>query len=221
MTITDNYIVHSCPHCGAEMCENEFGSYNTCGTIWWSDGFHFSPSAPSPYIVARCWKCEKAFGRDKAATWIIPEKEYLASGERRHFVNWIGDYAAIREVMGAGDLAPNVERELIVHLIWAGNHKDRLAGSKSVFGQEICSWQKADGISPVELNDYRIKASSMIDLPAWIRADFYREMGDFDQAKVTLEKFKRESPDKYVNCKVVVDALEKRIETKDVKVFEI
>lgn len=36
-----------------------------------------------------------------------------------------------------------------------------------------------------------------------------------------IEKFKRESPDKYVNCKVVVDALEKRIETKDVKVFEI
>jgi len=219
-TVTDNYIVFSCPHCGAEACERELGSYNTFGGVWWSDCFSYAPMAPSPYIATRCWKCQKAFCRSQTKPRVVLDKEYEADGKRMHRVEWVGDYAALKEVLDAGKLKPDAERDVLVQLVWAGNHKDRIAGCTSDKARSVCNGLKVVEIPQEELQSYRRRAAATTSLPLWLRAELLREAGDFDEAKALLEQSKKDEPTFHDRGKGFVEVMEKRIQAKYRKVFE-
>ena len=99
-TLTGNLIVWECPHCGAKASERELGSWNTFGSVSWSDCFEIAPMAPSQDLVSRCWKCKKAFARWEAKCDVIPEEKVPKESQKR--IKWIGDYSAVKEVLDAG-----------------------------------------------------------------------------------------------------------------------
>ena len=218
MTITDNFVVWECSHCGAKAVEEEIASYNTFGATSWSDCFMIAPMAPTQHMVARCWKCKKAFCQG-TAKYSIVNCEKVAPADRKP-VEWIGDYAAVKEVLdaGKGKLDPKLECDLRMRMLWATNNKER----KETLGEDksLAASLKVENVPAAEVRENMVKLSTSTWLPPWLRVEVLREMGDFAAAKKMLDEFAKSHPDEFKEGEKYFKGILSRIEKKDARVFK-
>lgn len=217
LTFTGNDIVYTCPKCEAKSSEAEFGSWNTFGGMFWSDCFSLAPMAPSPYIVARCWKCQAAFCKRTVKRIVVPTD--IVNPDTCKPVKWIGEYAAIKEVLESEVAKSNddVRLDLLVQIMWAANHGERLAAAGK--DNELLKELKVETIPGRELRRHLQELSSMTNMPLWLKAELLRETKHFAEAGKCLKAFKTVQGENYANDKDFYDEIQKRIWAKDSRLF--
>lgn len=216
----EDYVVWECPHCGAKSVDWAIASCNTIGAKIWSDGFMIARMAMPQDIVTRCWTCGKAFCSQLAKHTIIA-RDQVAEGDR-HYVDWTGDYTAIQEVLTSEkDLTPELERELRIRILWAGNHKVRETPSysdeRSVVEMQI--FAAPQDIPEDEVRENMVKLSEAPDVSPCLRAEVLREMGKFGKAKKVLDEFAKSDTEEFKNVQKTCEELLAHIKMRDSTVF--
>ena len=148
-------------------------------------------------------------------------RDQVAEGDR-HYVKWTGDYTAIKEVLTSEkDLTPELERELRIRILWAGNHKVRETPSYSDkrLVVEMQIFAAPQDIPEDEVRANRVKLSAAPDVSPCLRAEVLREMGKFGEAKKVLDELAKSDTEEFKNVQKTCEELLAHIKMRDSKVF--
>ncbi|MBR6021063.1 MAG: hypothetical protein IK066_01440 [Kiritimatiellae bacterium] len=173
-------------------------SGNTCGSVLWSDNKRISPMLPEISAVQKCPRCGKYYLRSRQKAVFgghSPDQGLLAFPEMKE---------AFAQLLAEG-LDGREERTVRFMLHTAYNdfyHRDR----------------RARRIDPQDRTLFRDNALWLIENVLEddiIKAEFYREIGEFEKASAALEGVKPGSG----FLKTIVDGIRSRLEAGDDAVF--
>ena len=189
----------TCPHCGAEKQILSLISGNSIGQTVWSDNKTVAPMLPRPSFVQKCPKCGGYF---------------LLSRQKGHRFAKKGDcwdkgeltYNQLKEAYASfsnADLSNDERQMILLHILWAYN--------------DIFTRNHLVDIPKEELSYIREVVTELIPLidDPLLRAELFRELGDFDKASRELLKT-TQTETWYLEIK---GKISKHIDAKDSKVF--
>ena len=156
-----------CPHCGALKEVLQLMSGNTIGATLWSDGKKNAPMLPRVSRIQRCPTCGKYF------FFSLDVK----AGTSNNYGGGTGDLPLEYLKQALTQLQPtgNEEHILRINILWA-------------FNDRYGDMEQSD--IPIEEWVYHVDNVHhlvQMDIDALLRAEFFREIGDFDNAIQILE----------------------------------
>jgi len=185
-------LIIACPNCHALARVFQLAEANTLGAITWTDGWQDTPLMPRPPRITRCHACQVAFWTAEAAPvgYFDPA---LNDPERRP--GWAEapmveplDETGLRTALAEGlACTPELELELRVAIWWRGNDRERQQNADNV-GARAGGEPAPRSVEAVKNMQRIIElcAEGEEDLLLF-RAEAQRELGDFADARRTLE----------------------------------
>ena len=161
-----------CPHCGALKEVLQLMSGNTIGATLWSDAKQIAPMLPRVSYIQRCPSCGKYF-------FYTQEVE---AGTSNNYGGDTGDLPLEYLKQALTQLQPtgNDEHILRINILWA-------------FNDRYGDMEQSD--IPIEEWEYHVDNVHhlvQMDIDALLRAELYREIGDFEQAIQILQSLEVE-----------------------------
>ena len=161
-----------CPHCGALKEVLQLMSGNTIGATLWSDAKQIAPMLPRVSYIQRCPSCGKYF-------FYTQEVE---AGTSNHYGGGTGKLPLEYLKQALTQLQPtgNDEHILRINILWA-------------FNDRYGDMEQSD--IPIEEWEYHVDNVHhlvQMDIDALLRAELYREIGDFEQAIQILQSLEVE-----------------------------
>lgn len=158
-----------CPHCGALKEVLQLMSGNTIGATLWSDAKQIAPMLPRVSYIQRCPTCGKYFFRTKD----------VMAGTSNNYGGGTGDLPLEYLKQALTQLQPtgNDEHILRINILWA-------------FNDRYGNMEQSD--IPIEEWEYHVDNVHhlvQMDIDALLRAELYREIGDFEQAIQILQSY--------------------------------
>lgn len=213
MTLNNAEIV-TCPLCGAEKELLSLFSDTPFLPICWSDGRQITPFLPEVSPVQKCPKCGKYF---------LHYKSHSGVGDRisveigtLSYEEWLEAYAQF----AADKSADNRDRWIInTGLIQTFNDQYN-RGFTPLCYQEIT-------IPPEDEQEYMVKViNTFINSAEWngnsnllLKAELYREIGDFVHCEQTLSSIDTTSLDD--DERTIFNMMRQKVDAKDRLVFKI
>ena len=156
-----------CPHCGALKEVLQLMSGNTFGATLWSDAKQIAPMLPRVSYIQRCPSCGKYF-------FYTQEVE---AGTSNNYEGGTGDLPLEYLKQALTQLQPtgNDEHILRINILWA-------------FNDRYGDMEQSD--IPIEEWAYHVDNVHhlvQMDIDAILRAELFREIGDFDKAIQILQ----------------------------------
>ena len=156
-----------CPHCGALKEVLQLMSGNTFGATLWSDAKQIAPMLPRVSYIQRCPTCGKYFFRTKD----------VMAGTSNNYEGGTGDLPLEYLKQALTQLQPtgNDEHILRINILWA-------------FNDRYGDMEQSD--IPIEEWAYHVDNVHhlvQMDIDAILRAELFREIGDFDKAIQILQ----------------------------------
>ena len=156
-----------CPHCGALKEVLQLMSGNTIGATLWSDAKQIAPMLPRVSYIQRCPTCGKYFFRTKD----------VMAGTSNNYGGGTGDLPLEYLKQALTQLQPtgNDEHILRINILWA-------------FNDRYGNMEQSD--IPIEEWEYHVDNVHhlvQMDIDALLRAELFREIGDFEQAIQILQ----------------------------------
>ena len=161
-----------CPHCGALKEVLQLMSGNTIGATLWSDAKQIAPMLPRVSYIQRCPICGKYF-------FYTQEVE---AGTSNNYGGGTGKLPLEYLKQALTQLQPtgNEEHILRINILWA-------------FNDRYGDMEQSD--IPIEEWEYHVDNVHhlvQMDIDALLRAELYREIGDFEQAIQILQSLEVE-----------------------------
>jgi hypothetical protein len=198
-----NSQILTCPFCGKEKEIMSLISGNTFGSELWSDNKQIAPMLPEISYIQKCPQCSKYY---------IKERQKVKYAKERHcFEQGLLTFPEIKEafVQLKEEGFEGEKEEINVRMMLHHAYNDyyyRNENKNTILEEDLCLFRE----NGLWLINNLITDSVM-------KAEFYREIGDFDIAKHTLESV-------VVNndfLKKIVLTIRERLEKKDCRVFKI
>ena len=197
-----NPQILTCPFCGEKKEIMSLISGNTFGAKMWSDNKCINPMYPEISLVQKCPRCEKFYIRTRQeAVWAK-----TGSSFEQGLLTYEEMKQAFAQLMEAGDLTHDEEANVRMMLHHAHNDNFR-------------SEQTSD-FTDADLTLFRENALWLIQniiTDRVMKAEFYREIGDFDKAKSILDEVHASDPF-YIT---LVDKIQDKIANRDSAVFQL
>ncbi len=212
--IVGNARIVRCPHCGAEKALMSLVSGNTTRAVCWSDNKMIAPMLPHVSLVQKCPHCGRYYLHYKQKGE-YGEYESFEKGELT-FEEWKEAYLQFDHECAMLD--KNDWANVRMGLIQAYN--DMITGRCDVFPDGFGSEEpsKEEFVVSV-INDFvREFDWSSVKNPL-LKAELYREAGQFDDSMETLQSINIVDLDE--NERVIYDDIKARVKQKDLKVFRI
>ena len=151
-----------CPHCGAKKEVLQLMSGNTFGATLWSDAKQIAPMLPRVSYIQRCPTCGKYFFRTKD----------VMAGTSNNYGGGTGDLPLEYLKQALTQLQPtgNDEHILRINILWA-------------FNDRYGNMEQSD--IPIEEWEYHVDNVHhlvQMDLEDLLKAELYREIGEFELA---------------------------------------
>lgn len=161
-----------CPHCGAKKEILQLISGNTIGATLWSDAKQIAPMLPRVSHIQRCPTCGNYFFRTKD----------IVAGTSDRYGGGIDDLPLEYLKQALIQLQPTGDDEHIlrINILWAFN--DRY-GDMEQSDIPAAEW---------EYHVDNVHHLVQMDIDAFLRAELFREIGDFDQAIQLLQSLEVE-----------------------------
>ena len=197
-----NPQILTCPFCGEKKEIMSLMSGNTFGAKMWSDNKCIYPMYPEISLVQKCPHCGKFYIRTRQeAVWAE-----TGSSFEQGLLTYEEMKQAFAQLMEAGDLTRDEEANVRMMLHHAHNDNFR--------SEQTSEFTDAD------LTLFRENAMWLIQniiTDRVMKAEFYREIGDFDEAKSILDEVHASDPF-YIT---LVDKILDKIANRDSAVFRI
>lgn len=157
-----NAALLRCPHCGALKEIFQLASGNTFGATLWSDTKQIAPMLPRVSYIQRCPSCGRYFFYS----------QNVKAGSSNSYGGGSGELPLeyLKEALIQLQPTGNDEQSLRFYILWAFN--DRY-GHKEVSEIPAEEW---------EFHMDNIQHLLQMNIDTLVRAELYREMGDFEQA---------------------------------------
>ena len=161
-----------CPHCGAKKEILQLMSGNTFGSTLWSDTKHIAPMLPRVSHIQRCPTCGKYFFRTQD----------VMAGRSGRYGGSTGDLPLEYLKQALAQLQPTGDDEsaLRFYILWAFNDRYGNMEQSDIPSEE---W---------EYHLDNVHHLLQMDINAMVRAELYREIGDFEQAIQILQSLEVE-----------------------------
>jgi len=201
-----NPQILTCPHCGGEKLIMSLRSGNTFGAKLWSDNKSIAPMLPDISYIQKCPHCGKYFNRTK-------QEKYEEANDKSCFDLGTLSFDEMKEALqqfSEGGFADKNEESGIRMMMF------------HTFNDFYYRNEDNNAIS-IDANDYQIfveQGKWLIDnfiTSNLLKAEFYREIGDFENAKICLSEV--EEDDDF--SKQIALSINEKIEANDTKVFLI
>ena len=212
--ILNNAEIVACPFCGKKKELLSLVSGNTFGSILWSDGKHISPMLPKVSPVQKCPRCRKYYIYYKQPTQTA-DHESFTTGDLS-YKEWKEAFAQFK-----ADLTlDNWDKSLIyMRLIQAFNdHYYRgpapaIYTRESVPPEEEFSYIEKIIIEFIKSTEWKYNSNLLL------KAELYREIGDFSQCKQTLNTIDISCLDDYERN--IFKGISQRADAREKKIFKI
>lgn len=161
-----------CPHCGAKKEVLQLMSGNTCGSTLWSDTKHIAPMLPRVSYIQRCPSCGKYF--------FYTQEVEAGTSDRYSFQT--GDLPLEYLKQALTQLQPIGDDEYLLrfYILWAFNDRYGDMEQSDIPDEE---W---------EYHMDNIRHLLQMNIDTMLRAELYREIGDFEQAIQILQSLELE-----------------------------
>lgn len=192
-----------CPFCGEIKKIMSLISGNTFGAEYWSDGKLIAPMLPEVSYVQKCPNCgkyyiisrqEEIYGEENDISF---ETGYLSFPEMKE---------AYRQLIEEGC---DVKEERTIHFLLHYAYNDY-----------FCRTEDKNDETPDDIALFRANALWLIENAIFddvLKAEFYREIGDFDEALLLLNNMTIEDEFKYD----IANKIRLYIDKEETKVFRI
>lgn len=216
--IPDKARIVECPYCGEKKELLSLRSGNTCNAKYWSDGKMIAPMLPLVSPVQKCPRCGKYYLHYKLGAK-QGESESCEQGELS-YGEWKEAYLQFQKPTEASILNRGDWAAIRMGLIHAYNDRYRDGGFlfRNVVPDVEPSQEDFKFIVGI-IEEYIIECDwSSVENP-FLKAELYREAGDFENCKKSLTLIGREflgSDDGWI-----YDEIFTRAKNKDVRVFRI
>ena len=197
-----NPQILTCPFCGEKKEIMSLMSGNTFGAQMWSDNKCIYPMYPEISLVQKCPHCGKFYIRTRQeAVWAE-----TGSSFEQGLLTYEEMKQAFAQLMEAGDLTRDEEANVRMMLHHAHNDNFRR--------------EQTSEFTDADLTLFRENAMWLIKniiTDRVMKAEFYREIGDFDEAKSILDEVHASDPF-YIT---LVDKIQDKIANRDSAVFQL
>lgn len=212
--ILNNAEIVACPFCGKKKELLSLVSGNTFGSILWSDGKRISPMLPKVSPVQKCPRCRKYYLYYKQTTQTA-DHESFTTGDLS-YKEWKEAFAQFK-----ADLTlDNRDKSLIyMRLIQAFNdHYYRgpapaIYTRESVPPEEEFSYVEKIIIEFIKSTEWKYNSNLLL------KAELYREIGDFSQCKQTFNTIDISCLDDYERN--IFKGISQRADAREKKIFKI
>lgn len=194
----------TCPFCGKEKEIMTLASGNTLGATYWSDNKQIAPMLPEISYVQKCDGCGKYFIRTRQEERFNEEGFSLEIG----MLTFQETKEAFAQISQEG--FENMDEEATLRMMVHHAYNDYYHRS-----------EKHHEIPPGDWNMFVNNAKWLIDNAIsnnLLKAEFYRETGDFDNAIASLDAGE---PYEDQFLKHMADSIREKAENKDNCVFQI
>lgn len=170
----DKPKILKCPHCGGLRRVCALLSGNDIGMTIWSDQKVDLPSLPSISPVLRCPVCKK---------YHFYHRSQIVGECRTHYNDDFGylSYESLKEALVELDPKGEKEKELRLMLLWAYNDKYGQMHNVKILPAELESERRFFRENAIAL--FRLKPEDYL-----LHAELFREMGEFENCLVVLER---------------------------------
>lgn len=201
-----NPQVLTCPFCGEKKEILSLMSGNTCGAILWSDIKQDAPMVPTISRIQKCPKCGKYYFIYKQEV-VYADKGWSGDCGTLTFPETIEAYQQFTRDNEIEDLTDEANiRFMLFHAFNDYYYRNVEVETKEVNASHHEIF--------VESGLWLINNLINDDL---FRAEFYREIGDFDKADEIASTLSYDDGLR----KYILNEIRKRIESRDCKVFQI
>jgi predicted RNA-binding Zn-ribbon protein involved in translation (DUF1610 family) len=199
-----NPQILTCPFCGKEKEIMSLVSGNTCNAELWSDNKQIAPMLPEISFVQKCPHCGKYYILSRQAVRYAPEGFSFEQG----LLTYREMQEAFAQLQEEGYEEPYEEPNVRMMLHHAYNDYYHRS-------------QEHPAPSPGDWEQFADNARWLIDnliTDTVLKAEFYREIGEFDTAVALLET-RNPTSDTFVER--IVEAVRDKAVNKDNKVFRL
>lgn len=201
--IPGNSRIITCPYCGEEKEIMSLVSGNTFGAKLWSDNKRIAPMLPEISLVQKCPKCGKYYVTSRQEVKYA-EEGWSSEKGLLSFPEMKDAYAQISSE-GFENEKEEANIRMMLHHAFNDFYYRNNTDKDIIVSEEDARIFKENGKWLIENLIY----------DNVLKAEFYREIGDFTRASMTLEK--AEAKDEFL--KSIVDKIKMHIENKDTRVF--
>jgi len=197
-----NSQILTCPFCGTEKEILSLLSWNTFGQVYWSDGKREAPGAPEISYVQKCPQCGKYYIRKRQEVRFSEDNYSFEQG----LLTFSEKKEAFAQLSSEGFIKKDEECEVRLMLHFAYNDFSR-SGEEREFDVEDKIFFRENVLWLID--------NCVVDNV--MKAEFYREIGEFELAREILESTEIKSDFlMQVAAKILA-----RVKHKDHKVFKI
>jgi len=189
----------TCPHCGTEKQMMSLLSGNTFGSTLWSDNKLDAPMLPTISLVQKCPKCGKFY---------IRTRQESRNGEDYSFDTGYLEYPEMKEAF--------------VHLLEEGFLDEEESNIRFLLHHTFNDYfhrREEKDVPTEEFEFFKTNAQWLVDnciSDTIMKAEFYREMGDFVKATELIEPVDTEDNEFLSNIK---QKIQDKIASEDSNVF--
>lgn len=205
-------LIKECPACKGHIIEKTIASGNTFGALFWPDGKMEAPMMPNYPAYIGCPHCKASFWIEdaelvKSLGWdegIELPDSILDIAQHKYPLSYKDPTESIY-LQGLKDSKLTKDKEIYLRVnlmrLYNDANRDQKTQRPTTKAQKD-NWQRLIEILGNETTEDKL-----------LKAEVYREMGEFNQAKATL---KGEFDDDYMQS---LDLLDKLIEARDHRVM--
>ena len=212
--ILNNAEIVACPFCGKKKELLSLVSGNTFGSILWSDGKQISPMLPKVSPVQKCPRCRKYYLYYKQPTKTADHESFTTGN--LSYKEW---KEAFVQLIAEPTLDDHDKSVIYMHLIQAFNDHYYRGPAPAIYTKE--------SVPPEEEFRYIEKIIiEFIKSTEWkynsnllLKAELYREIGDFSQCEQTLNTIDISCLDDYERN--IFKGISQRVDAREKKVFKI
>lgn len=206
-----NSQILTCPFCGKEKEIMSLISGNTYGAEIWSDGKQIAPMLPEISYVQKCPACGKYYIKDRQEVRYDEDDDPSMPFHAPSFEQGLLTYPEMKEAfaqLSEEGFADN-EEEATVRLMLHHAYNDYYYRSDD--HKEIKAEDKQ------QFHDNGIWIINNLITDDELKAEFYREIGEFKLAQDILKSIDEEDPD----LKYFIEQIQERLQNNDRKVFKL
>ena len=212
--ILNNAEIVACPYCGKHKELLSIVPDNTFKPILWSDGKRITPLLPEVSPVQKCPRCRKYY---------LYYKQPTKTADHESFTTGILSYKEWKEAFAQLNIDPTLDAHdisvIYMRLIQAFNDHYYRGPAPAIYTKE--------SVPPEEEFKYIEKIIiEFIKSTEWkynsnllLKAELYREIGDFSQCKQTLNTIDISCLDDYERN--IFKGISQRADAREKKVFKL
>lgn len=212
--ILNNAEIVACPFCGKKKELLSLVSGNTFGSILWSDGKQISPMLPKVSPVQKCPRCRKYYLYYKLPTKTADHESFTTGN--LSYKEW---KEAFVQLIAEPTLDDHDKSVIYMHLIQAFNDHYYRGPAPAIYTKESVptedEFRYIEGIISEFINKTEWKYNSNL----LIKAELYREIGDFANCEKTLNAIDISCLDNFERN--IFNCISQKAEAGDKKVFMI